>query len=81
MRQHFTNDAGDEYRSHTELLDALGRYTAGKTVHELLAHNDSAPTHRVLPLRVGTRAQLRVRGQGHNEQGVKASIDPGEPEV
>ncbi len=26
-------------------------------------------------------AQLRVRGQGQTEQGLKASIDPGEPEV
>ena len=27
------------------------------------------------------RAQLRVRGQGQTEQGLKASVDPGEPEV
>src|SRR5712692_6612440 len=27
------------------------------------------------------RAQLRVRGLGQDEQGLKASIDPGEPEV
>ena len=26
-------------------------------------------------------AQLRVRGQGQNEQSIKTSIDPGEPEV
>src|SRR5262245_40967164 len=27
------------------------------------------------------RAQLRVRGQGHVEQGVNASVDPGKPPV
>ena len=27
------------------------------------------------------RAQLRVRGLGHTEQSLKASVDPGEPEV
>jgi hypothetical protein len=27
------------------------------------------------------RAQLLVRGQGQTKQGIKASVDPGEPEV
>ena len=27
------------------------------------------------------RAQLRVRGLGQDAQGIKASVDPGEPEV
>jgi len=30
---------------------------------------------------VSKRAYLRVRGQGHPKQGLKASIDPGEPQV
>lgn len=38
--------------------------------------------HLVLELdRALVRAQLRVWGQGQTEQGLKASIDPGEPEV
>ena len=32
-------------------------------------------------LAMASRAQLRVRGQGQTEQGLKASIDPGEPQV
>ena len=27
------------------------------------------------------RAQLLIRGQGQTKQGLKASVDPGEPEV
>src|SRR6266581_3301419 len=29
----------------------------------------------------GSRAQLRVRGLGQDEQGIKASVDPGESQV
>ena len=47
----------------------------------LLAVKGRAMGFQEMPVAAETRAYLRVRGQGQAEQGLKASIDPGESEV
>src|SRR5712691_1066558 len=41
----------------------------------------AAPPQRALFSKTSDRAQLRVRGLGQDEQGLKASVDPSESEV
>ena len=54
-------------RAHCVLLSFQG-YTPKELAH--IFHVDRI-----------TRAQLLIRGQGQTKQGLKASVDPGEPEV
>jgi hypothetical protein len=47
MRQHFTDDAGAVYPSHTKPLGTLMRYAVGETVRELLTHSDYDPAQEI----------------------------------
>ncbi len=47
----------------------------------LLANLPVDSLQNSLVFHVQQRAHLRVRGQGQSEQGLKASVDPGQPEV
>jgi hypothetical protein len=46
-----------------------------------MKHDPEIPDEAVTPEYMADRAHLWVRGQGQTKQGLKASVDPGEPEV